>query len=56
MFQEVVMISDASTRGFTYQAVAPEGIPKVCRMFISRCQSFLGVAKGCRDLLKMCDL
>ena len=56
MSQEVVMISEASMRGFTYQAVAPEGIPKVCRMFIGCRQLFLGVAKGCRDLPKKCDL
>ena len=56
MSQDLAMISDASTRGFTYQVVAPEGIPKVCRMFIGRRRLFLGVAEGCRDLSKMSDL
>ena len=56
MSQDLAMISDTSMRGFTYQVVALEGIPKVCRMFIGCCRLFLGVAKSCRDLSRVVEI
>ena len=50
MSQEVVMISDASMRGFTYQAVAPEGKLKVigCLLVVvDRFWVLPRVAEGC---------